>query len=157
MIPIFCFYSWGKAWASGIWYNVGGILIDPWTSTFHWRIRDQSIMPTGTFGRGSRGRRQVVRHQPSKLIFVGSSPIARSYFLIPSDFIHVFPQWRGLREPIFFFDRPFGAFLWNGRLHTPIARSHFFNNLKQIHWIHHRGLRTPHYTLSISCLWSKNS
>ena len=24
------------------------------------------------------GRRQVVRHQPSKLIFVGSSPIARS-------------------------------------------------------------------------------
>ena len=25
-----------------------------------------------------RGRRQVVRHQPSKLTFVGSSPIARS-------------------------------------------------------------------------------
>ena len=28
------------------------------------------------------GRRQVVRRQPSKLIFVGSSPIARSFVFV---------------------------------------------------------------------------
>ncbi len=27
----------------------------------------------------ARGSRQVVRHQPSKLIFVGSNPISRSF------------------------------------------------------------------------------